>query len=130
MKAHPIRRTKNLCEGCNAECCKSLVLPLTKPRTNDEIDELAWQVQYENVGVYIHNKRWHLIFNTRCMYLSKSNLCTIYDKRPSKCRQHNPPYCERYDKWHDVFISAPEELRGYLNREKQAKKHKKKQKKK
>jgi Fe-S-cluster containining protein len=127
-KVNPQNKSKDLCNDCPALCCKSLVMTIPKPRTKSDVEDLEWQVRFNNVCIYIHHTRWHLMVEGQCMYLSKDNLCTIYKARPKKCRNHNPPYCERYDTWHDVLISNPEELREYLAKEKQNKIKKKKRK--
>ncbi len=124
-KILPKNKSKDLCNDCPALCCKNLVMTLPKPKTKADIEDLEWQVRFNTVSIYIHHNRWHLMIEGHCIYL-KNDLCTIYNDRPKKCRNHNPPYCERYDTWHDVLISTPEELKEYLKKEKQDKKNKKK----
>ncbi len=104
------------CNGCPAKCCHDLVMHITKPRTRDDIDELKWELQYDTVRVFIVNYRWHRIIAGRCMYLDEDNFCTIYDRRPKRCREHNPPDCEHYGEFYDVMISTPEELDEHLGR--------------
>ncbi len=89
---------------------------ITKPRTRDDIDELKWELQYDTVRVFIRNYRWHRIIQGRCMYLDEHNFCTIYDRRPKRCREHNPPDCEHYGEFYDVMISTPEELDEHLGK--------------
>lgn len=125
-KKEDMKKSKNLCNGCPALCCKNLVMCINKPRTKSEVEDLEWQVRFDSVNIYIHHQRWHLLIEGKCMYLSEDDLCTIYEQRPKKCRNHNPPYCERYDTWHDVFISNPEELRKHLYNEKKNKTKKRK----
>ena len=109
------KRTLPECEGCPALCCHDLVMPIEKPKTRDDIDELKWKLQYDTVRVFIRNYRWYLLIKGRCIYLDKDNFCTIYDRRPKRCREHKPPDCERYGPFYDVMISTPEELEEYLN---------------
>lgn len=54
------------------------------------------------------------------MYLTENNLCRIYETRPQKCRDHNPPDCERYGEFWDVMFETPEDLEAYLKKKKQA----------
>lgn len=105
-----------LCRGCPSLCCRGLVIPVDKPRTPDDIEELKWHVQYDTVSVFIRSYRWYLLIKGRCGYLSKDNLCTVYERRPARCRRLNPPECERYDDFYDVLIETPEELEDYLSR--------------
>ena len=111
-------RTNPACDGCPALCCHDLVQPILKPRTRADVEELKWQLHYDTVSVFIANRRWHLKAEGRCQYLDDANLCTIYDRRPEKCRRHSPPDCERYGSYYDVMIQTPEELDAYVAREK------------
>ncbi len=110
------KRTLTKCDDCPAKCCHDLVMHITKPRTSDDIDELKWELQYDTIRVFILNYRWHRIIQGRCMYLDEHNFCTIYDRRPSRCRKHNPPGCEHFGEFYDVMISTPEELDKHLAR--------------
>ncbi len=123
--------TKNECASCPALCCEGLTIDIKKPRDKEDVEILMWKLQYENVGVYILNKRWHLFVEGRCGYLDDNDLCTMYENRPDTCRRHNPPDCERYVDWYDTFFETPEELEQYMERERRrlkrrrARKHKK-----
>jgi Fe-S-cluster containining protein len=110
------KTTKPECGDCPAMCCHNLSIKILKPRTRDEIEELKWHLHYDTVQVYILNKRWHLYVQGRCRYLDSKNLCTIYGRRPDKCRQHNPPDCERFVGFYDVMLSTPEELERHLRK--------------
>lgn len=105
------------CTECPALCCHDLSIIILKPRTRKEIEELMWHLNYDSVGVYIRNRRWHLIVKGRCQYLDKNNLCTIYHERFDQCRTHTPPHCERYDDWYDVLFTTPFELQEYFDKE-------------
>ena len=107
---------KAQCRRCPALCCRDLVLPINKPRTRDDIDDLKWQIQYDTVRVYVRSHRWYVVIQGRCIYLTKKNLCSIYERRPEECRKLNPPDCERYGTYYDVMIETPEQLDQYLSR--------------
>lgn len=102
------------CEGCPAICCHDLSITILRPRTRADIDDLKWQLNYRTVGVYIRNRRWHLIVEGPCQYLGQDSLCTRYEDRFDICRDHKPPLCERYDEWYDVLFTDPDELEAYL----------------
>ena len=106
------------CQDCPALCCHDLVMPMTKPRTDDDIFELKWELQYDTVRVFIRSHRWYRIIQGRCMYLDENNLCTIYARRPRRCREHNPPECEKFGEFYDTMISTPQELEAHLARSK------------
>jgi len=122
-------RTLSLCSDCPAKCCHDLVLVIDKPKTKSDIKHYMWQLQYDTVRIAITGKKWHTVYEGRCIYLDDDNLCTIYERRPKKCRKHNPPDCEHYGKWYDVMIETPEELRDHLKAGEERKKAKKAEKK-
>jgi len=109
------------CSDCPAMCCHDLTIDIKKPRTRYDVDVLKWKLNYENIGVYIRNRRWHLIVKSKCQYLGEDNLCTIYDRRDDICRNHMPPNCERFGEWYDRMFTDPEDLEAYLKAEKQGK---------
>lgn len=109
------KTTKSECGDCPAMCCHNLSVKILRPTTKQEVEDLKWHLHYDTVQVYILNRRWHLYIKGRCRFLDRRNLCTIYDSRPSTCRRHNPPDCERFCGFYDVMLSSPEELEAYLN---------------
>ena len=102
------------CRDCPALCCHDLVEPLAKPKTAEDVSELKWELQYDTVGVFIRSHRWYRIIAGRCMYLDRNNRCTIYERRPKRCREMKPPECERFGEFYDVMITTPEELDEHL----------------
>jgi len=109
---------KKECRECPALCCRDLAILISRPRTKSEIDSLKWQLHFDTVSVRIRNRRWYLLIKGKCIYLDRNNLCKIYDRRPSRCRRHNPPECEFFGEWFDESITTPEELEAYLSRRK------------
>jgi len=103
-----------VCLECPSICCKDLAIEISRPRSKHDIEELKWQLHFDTVRVFIAKRRWHLLVKGTCMYLGPDGLCTIYERRPAKCREHNPPDCERFGQYWDVMISTPEELKRYL----------------
>lgn len=108
--------TKPECGNCPSLCCRDMVLPIEKPKTREDVEELKWQIQYDTISVFVRSYRWYLLIKGKCMYLSRDNLCKIYERRPDKCRRLSPPDCERYGDFYDVLIKTPEELEDYLGR--------------
>jgi len=102
------------CADCPALCCHGLVIPIEKPKSRAEVDELKWYIQYDTVRAFIRSHRWYILVEGRCQYLDQDNLCTIYERRPEKCRRLNPPDCERFGAFYDVMLNNPEELDSYL----------------
>jgi Fe-S-cluster containining protein len=108
------------CRGCPSKCCHDLSMLIGAPTTKADFEDLHWQLRYDTVRIYIRNRRWYVLVEGRCMYLTENNLCRIYETRPQKCRDHNPPDCERYGEFWDVMFETPEDLEAYLKKKKQA----------
>jgi len=106
--------SQSACVNCPALCCHDLAIPIDRPRLREDIDDLKWKLRYDTVHVAIRHRRWYLVVNGRCIYLDKHNLCTIYERRPDICRDHNPPECERFGRWYQYWIDSPDGLDEYL----------------
>ncbi len=111
------KTSKAECSSCPALCCEGLTIDITRPRSREDLEILMWKIQYEHVGAYILNGRWHLFVEGRCGYLGDDDLCVRYESRNDICRAHNPPDCERFVDWYDVFFETPEELEEYYEAE-------------
>ena len=77
------------------------------------VDVTLWGRTAEVASEYL-GKGSPILVEGRCMYLGKGDRCTVYEKRPDKCRKHTPPDCERYGPFYDLLISTPDELEEYL----------------
>jgi Fe-S-cluster containining protein len=106
--------SRRACVDCPALCCHDLAIEILRPRLREDIDNLKWHLHFDTVHVAIRHRQWYLVVNGRCIYLDENNLCTIYDRRPDTCRDHNPPDCEKYGLWYHVWIETPDELEDYL----------------
>ncbi len=102
------------CIDCPALCCHDLAIFIHRPRTKSDIDDMKWHPQYDSVSVAIRHRRWYLVVGGKCIYLDDDNLCTIYDRRPERCRRHGAPDCERFGPWYDTLTATPGELDAYL----------------
>lgn len=114
------------CEGCPALCCSDLEEQITRPRNNDEWESLIWQLHFSHTKVFIRNRRWYKLSVGVCMYLDENNRCSIYERRPQTCRDHNPPDCERFGPIYDIMFETPDELRVYRDKEKRKLKRRRK----
>ena len=113
------KTTLPACQDCGAKCCHDLVMPIEKPKTDDDISELKWELQYDTVRVFIRSHRWYRLIQGRCIYLDANNRCTIYERRPRRCREMKPPDCEHFGEFWDVMITTPEELDEYFRLERE-----------
>lgn len=106
------------CQNCPSKCCHDLNMWVSSPKTKEEVDDMLWELQFDTVRIYIRNNRWYMLIKGKCMYLDENLMCTIYENRPQKCRDHNPPDCEQYGEFWDVMFETPDDLRKYLEKRK------------
>ena len=104
MEAEVDNIVSKYCEKCTGICCKNLAVEIGRPENKSEVEALKWQLHFDTVKVYIHNKRWHMLIDGECLYLSKNNKCTIYSNRPNRCRAYNPPNCEFFGKFYNIMM--------------------------
>jgi Fe-S-cluster containining protein len=83
-----------LCEQCAAACCRYIALPIDKPRTARDYDDIRWYVMHQGVSVFVEDGDWYCQFQTRCRSLGADNRCTIYQARPEICREYEPGNCD------------------------------------
>ncbi|MFW2331082.1 MAG: YkgJ family cysteine cluster protein [Nitrospinota bacterium] len=103
-----------LCEGCKGACCRGIEEQVKRPRTKLEKTNIRWQLHFKYINYFIRNKRWYQLLQTDCSYLDKNSFCTIYESRPSICRDHKPPDCERYYPIYDELLSSPDDFDNWL----------------
>lgn len=100
------------CEHCAAACCRYLALPIDKPKSARDYDDLRWYLMHEDVSVFVEEGEWFVQFQTRCRNLGADNRCTIYDSRPEICREYEPGVCDysggRYD--YDHLFTHPKQI--------------------
>jgi len=106
--------TLAVCHDCGAKCCHDLVQPIDMPQTPDEVEELKWDLRYDTIRAFIRSHRWYRIVSGRCQYLDDNDRCTIYARRPRRCREMKPIDCEQTGRFWDTMIATPEELDAYM----------------
>jgi Fe-S-cluster containining protein len=122
MQHEAIARAKKkkdqVCKKCKAPCCRNLAFAVPSPKNRYDIETLRWYLHFDTVQLYIRNRRWNMLIQGKCIYLSKNNLCTIYERRPKICRVHRSDACEMTGQWYDTLLSSPDDLEAYLKRKK------------
>lgn len=104
-------------------CCRYLALPLDKPKTSRDFDDIRWYLMHDGITVFIEDGDWYVQIPTVCRNLRPDNLCTIYETRPKICREYKAGDCDyaggAYG--YDHVFQCEEDLQAYLKR-RQAKK--------
>lgn len=83
-----------LCEHCAAACCRYLALPIDKPTTRRDYDDMRWYLMHEGVTIFVEEGDWYIQYATRCKSLGADNLCQVYDSRPELCREYEAKDCD------------------------------------
>ncbi len=83
------------CRGCS-DCCEYIAVPISRPRSNRDYDELFWYLVHRNVWVFVDDEGdWFVQFNTPCRQL-QNRRCGIYSRRPHVCRDYKVDECTTY----------------------------------
>ena len=96
-----------LCEHCAGACCRYLALPLDKPTSRRDYDDIRWYLMHEGVTVFVEDGDWYIQHQTRCKNLGADNRCTIYTTRPEICREYEPDACD-YEGGDFQFFQDPD----------------------
>jgi Fe-S-cluster containining protein len=105
-----------LCEHCTATCCRYIALPLDKPGTAADFDDLRWFLIHEGVSVFVEDGDWYIALETPCRHLQPDHHCAIYATRPAICRRYSTADCDYHSGdygWQQHF-TCPEHLEEYL----------------
>lgn len=109
----------NLCANCRSMCCLDLVMEIEAPRSSKDLETYKWYLHFKHSFIFIYKNIWYHLIKSECRFLDKKNmLCTNYEDRVKKCRDHKAPKCERYEKWYDVIFDSPSKLENYALRNK------------
>ncbi|MCK5283241.1 MAG: YkgJ family cysteine cluster protein [Nanoarchaeota archaeon] len=106
------------CSKCDGHCCKYVTIQVDEPKEDIDFEELKWFLCHENMFVYIdHDNQWCIEVKTPCKYQDpKTNLCTIYEKRPTVCSEHQADECESnegYEEYYKKIFHTMEEIDAY-----------------
>ncbi|MFQ5482155.1 MAG: YkgJ family cysteine cluster protein [Nitrospinaceae bacterium] len=83
------------CQFCMpARCCSYFAFEVDTPDSRKDYEALLWQIAHRGVSFYIHRKRWHIMVDSVCQFLTADNKCGIYETRPYICREHSIESCE------------------------------------
>lgn len=106
---------KSPCATCPAICCRYVATCIDTPTTKGDFDDIRWYIAHRDVWVFVDDGDWYLCIERPCRYLSKTNECMIYDRRPRICRQYKIDDCERYGtgEAYDLKFKRPEEIEAY-----------------
>lgn len=83
------------CQNCMpAKCCTYFALEVDEPEDRKDFEAMLWQIAHKGVSFYIERKRWYMMVDSVCTFLTEDNQCGIYETRPNICREHSIDTCE------------------------------------
>jgi hypothetical protein len=83
------------CSKClPAQCCTYFAFEIETPTTRQDYDSYLWKLAHDKISIYINRKRWHIMIDTRCRFLTPANTCGIYENRPYLCREYSAESCD------------------------------------
>ncbi len=111
---------ENKCSFCTGSiCCTYMTHHIEAPRSKEDFKQLLWQVSHDHVQIYKDEDGWCLLIDGHCQHLLANGDCSIYESRPSICREHSNDYCE-YDapseEGFDLYFRNYEELLRYCKK--------------
>jgi len=120
-----------LCKKCAGLCCRYLALPIETPTDKDDFDDIRWYLAHEGISIFVEDGDWYINIANRCKYLTRDNMCDIYEHRPKICRGYKEDSCDYHsgDYGYELHFTSIEELNEYLRKEKIIKSNGKKEKK-
>jgi len=107
-----------LCEHCTAVCCRYLAVPLDRPRTARDYDDIRWYLMHQGIIVFVEDGDWYIQFQTRCKNLGLDNRCAAYDSRPVICQEYQPGDCDYAggDYEYERLFTHPHQIDEYYHR--------------
>jgi len=104
-----------LCEHCTALCCRYIALPIDRPESHEDFENIRWYLAHEDVTVFIDKGQWYISFASRCRYLQDDNRCGIYEKRPRICRSYRTDNCDYHggEYRYEAYFSEPDQIERY-----------------
>ena len=113
------RKKADTCKGCDAPCCKYIMIEIEEPDEPEERDAARWFVTHKGVSVRVMDGTWYVHFSTPCLQLGEENRCKVYDIRPTICRDHPASACERSDReeCYDLVFNSLTQLDKWLEKE-------------
>ncbi len=115
LKNRKEKVSEKLCADCNSLCCHDLVMEISPPKNESELNTLKWYLHFRHSFIFIYENTWYHMIRSECRYLDKKTyLCKNYENRNEICSKHSPPKCERYEEWYDVIFDDQYELEKYV----------------
>ena len=116
MRKEDLPAGEVLCQYCSAKCCRYFALPIDKPETRDEFENIRWFMLHGRVGLFVDDNVWYLMGFADCRHLRADKMCGIYETRPTICRSYSTDNCEyEEDGIYDQYFETPEQMWEFMH---------------
>ncbi len=104
-----------LCEHCTAVCCHYVALPIEKPTTRRDFDDIRWYLMHDGVIIFVEDGTWYLQFRAKCRNLQSDFKCGVYETRPTICREYKAENCDYIggDYEYEHIFHEPEQIEAF-----------------
>lgn len=93
------------CNNCDAPCCKNTFIKFGQVNSIMDLESIKWFVTRKNIRAYIYKNEWGIeILDSPCQFINENNNCSIYQNRPSICREYQIENCIKNTKIDDKKI--------------------------
>ena len=108
---------KSQCEKCTGLCCRYFALPIDKPKTREDFDDIRWYLCHKGISIFVEEGDWYINIKNECRHLSgKDHRCAIYSRRPKICRNYKRDDCDfaegEYE--YDLHFTSDKEMDEYI----------------
>ena len=63
--------SEKLCADCNSLCCHDLVMEISPPKDEEELNTLKWYLHFRHSFIFIYEETWYHMIRSECRYLDK-----------------------------------------------------------
>ncbi len=107
---------KNRCQTCSGMCCRYFALPIDKPKTREDFDDIRWYLTHDGISIFVEDGAWYINIKNECRHLTGTHQCAIYEHRPLICRRYKRADCDysegEYD--YDLHFTNDREMEEYI----------------
>jgi Fe-S-cluster containining protein len=107
---------KGQCEKCTGLCCRYFALPIDKPKTRQDLDDVRWYLCHKGISIFVEDGTWYICMKNDCRHLTETDRCAIYSRRPLICRGYKKADCDFVEgEYHyDLHFINDKEMDEYI----------------
>jgi Fe-S-cluster containining protein len=110
---------KVLCDECNGKCCRYFALPIERPKTRGDYDDIRWYLCHKGISVFVEDGDWYIRIGNECRHLTNGDhRCAIYKDRPRICRGYKTKDCDRTEGEYDykLHFTNDKQIEEYMKK--------------